>query len=162
MKKKHSNEGIKIKGMFRINITEDGKLVGDSGWVQNQIQDRGFVDYIIKGLGAITSGGSSQIGGIALGTGTLVAQNISTMIGELSKRTTVTAATSSDSRTLRFSGSFLSSASFNTATSAAVQCIGLFPNTTRNSGTMFAHNTFATTTVNTNQNIAFTYDIIFG
>jgi len=149
-------DGLKIKGMFRIQLTEDGKLVGDSGWKKNQITNDGFNDYLCKALGAVS--GSKQVSHLALGTGGVPAASDTTLAGEVQKRQAVTAATSSSSKTIRFTGTFSSANSFVTAT-ANVSNIGLFNSSS--TGTLFAGNTFASSAVATNQNVNATYDIIF-
>jgi len=149
-------DGLKIKGMFRIQLTEDGKLVGDSGWKQNQITNDGFNDYLCKALGAVS--GSKQVSHLALGTGGVPAASDTTLAGEVQKRQAITAATSSSSKTIRFTGTFSSANSFVTAT-ANVSNIGLFNSSS--TGTLFAGNTFASSAVATNQNVNATYDIIF-
>lgn len=149
-------DGLKIKGMFRLKITENGKIVGDSGWKQNQITNDGFNDYLCKALGAVS--GSKQVSHLALGTGGVPAASATTLAGEVQARQSVTAASSSSSKTIRFTGTFSSANSFVTA-SANVSNIGLFNSSS--TGTLFAGNTFASSAVATNQNVNSTYDIIF-
>ena len=149
-------DGLKIKGMFRLKITENGKIVGDSGWKQNQITNDGFNDYLCKALGAVS--GSKQVSHLALGTGGVPAASATTLAGEVQARQAVTAASSSSSKTIRFTGTFSSANSFVTAT-ANVSNIGLFNSSS--TGTLFAGNTFASSAVATNQNVNSTYDIIF-
>ena len=150
------NDQLKIKGMFRVQLTKEGKVVGDSGWKQNQITNDGFNDYLCKALGAVS--GSKQVSHLALGTGGVPAASDTTLAGEVQKRQAVTAATSSSSKTVRFTGTFSSANSFVTAT-ANVSNIGLFNSSS--TGTLFAGNTFASSAVATNQNVNATYDIIF-
>jgi len=150
------NDQLKIKGMFRVQLTEEGKVVGDSGWKRNQITNDGFNDYLCKALGAVS--GSKQVSHLALGTGGVPAASDTTLAGEVQKRQAVTAATSSSSKTVRFTGTFSSANSFVTAT-ANVSNIGLFNSSS--TGTLFAGNTFASSAVATNQNVNATYDIIF-
>ena len=149
-------DGLKIKGMFRLQITEEGKIIGDSGWKQNQITNDGFNDYLCKALGAVS--GSKQVSHLALGTGGVPAASATTLAGEVQARQSVTAASSSSSKTIRFTGTFSSANSFVTA-SANVSNIGLFNSSS--TGTLFAGNTFASSAVATNQNVNSTYDIIF-
>ena len=149
-------DGLKIKGMFRLKITENGKIIGDSGWKQNQITNDGFNDYLCKALGAVS--GSKQVSHLALGTGGVPAASATTLAGEVQARQAVTAASSSSSKTIRFTGTFSSANSFVTA-SANVSNIGLFNSSS--TGTLFAGNTFASSAVATNQNVNSTYDIIF-
>jgi hypothetical protein len=149
-------DGLKIKGMFRLQITEEGKIIGDSGWKQNQITNDGFNDYLCKALGAVS--GSKQVSHLALGTGGVPAASATTLAGEVQARQAITAASSSSSKTIRFTGTFSSANSFVTAT-ANVSNIGLFNSSS--TGTLFAGNTFASSAVATNQNVNSTYDIIF-
>jgi len=157
----------KIKGMFRVQLTEDGKIVGDSGWKNNQITNDGFNSYLVNQLGTSLTG--SKISHVALGTGGAPASNATTLTGEVSTngsgsvvRAAVTAATSSTSKTLRNTATFSSANSFITAT-ANISNIGLFgvSGPTTASGTLFAGNTYTSSALATNQNVNVTYDIIF-
>ena len=149
-------DGLKVKGKFRINVEENGKVVGDSGWVENQVVNLGFLDYLTKNLGAIS--GSKQITHLALGTGGAPAAADTSLAGEVVKRQAVTAATSSSSKTVRFTGTFASANSFVTSTQN-ISNIGLV--NTSSGGTIFAGNTYASSSVATNQNVNSTYDISF-
>lgn len=153
--------------MFRVQLTEDGKIVGDSGWKNNQITNDGFNSYLVNQLGTSLTG--SKISHVALGTGGAPASNATTLTGEVSTngsgsvvRAAVTAATSSTSKTLRNTATFSSANSFITA-SANISNIGLFgvSGPTTASGTLFAGNTYTSSALATNQNVNITYDIIF-
>ena len=136
-----------------------GKVVGDSGWTNNQITLVGFNQYLVMSLGSIA--GSKQVSHIALATGSIPASNGTSLSGELNKRATVTAySTVAGSKTLRFTGSFASSASFNT-TNNNISSVGLFNTSATNTGALFAGNTFASSALATNQSVSFTYDIVF-
>jgi hypothetical protein len=141
-------EAIAVKGCFRIQITEDGKVVGDSDWMENQIVNLGFNQYLVSSLGAI--GGSKQVSQMALGTGTQPAAAGTNLAGEVVKRTSVTAATSSSSKTVRFTATFGSSDSFVTNTQN-ISNVGLF--NTSSGGTIFAGNTYASSSCATNQDV---------
>jgi len=156
-----------VKGMFRVQLTEDGRLVGDSGWKNNQITNDGFNSYLVNQLGTSLTG--SKISHVALGTGGAPASNATTLTGEVVTngsgsvvRAAVTAATSSSSKTLRNTATFSSANSFITA-SANISNIGLFgvSGPTTASGTLFAGNTYTSSALATNQNVNITYDIIF-
>jgi len=149
-------EGIAVKGMFRVHITEDDKIVGDSGWKQNQVTNEGFRNYLARLLGAIAS--SSQIGYAALGSGTVPGAAATTLDGEVESRASVTAATSSDSKAVQFTATFSSSDSFVTNTQN-LSNIGLFA--TDSGGSLFAGNTYASSSCATNQNVNVTYTISF-
>jgi hypothetical protein len=49
MNKSNSHsDGVKVRGFFRVQITEDGKgVIGDSGWKENQITNLGLRDFIV-------------------------------------------------------------------------------------------------------------------
>jgi len=142
------NEGIAVKGFYRVHITEDDKIVGDSGWYQNQVTNEGFRNYLVRLLGAIAS--SSQIGYVGLGSGSEPGAAATTLEGEVESRASVTAATSSDSKAVQFTATFASGDSFVTNTQN-LSNIGLFA--TDSGGTLFAGNTYASSSCATNQNV---------
>jgi hypothetical protein len=154
-------DGIRVRGFFRVQITEPNpgenpEIVGDSGWVENTVTNLGFNQYIVSSLGSIA--GSKYITHAGVGTGTAPGAAATTLEGETDKRTTVTAATTTGSKTLNMVMTFGSSDSFVTA-SRDIQNIGLF--NTSAGGTVFAGNTYATSSCNTNQDVNATYQIIF-
>jgi hypothetical protein len=151
-------DGMKVRGFYRVQITENGKILGDSKWQKNQVVNLGFNHYLVSTLGAIA--GSKQITHAALGTGTAPGAADTSLNGELSEnvRKAITAATSSSSKTARFTATFGSSDSFVTAT-RNISNIGLF--NTSSGGSLFAGNTYASSSVATNQQVNVTYDIIF-
>ncbi len=152
-------EGLKAKGIFRVQIEEDGRVVGDTGWKENQITNLGFNLFLVSSLGAIS--GSGPVRAMALGTGGVPNNTDTFLTGEITgstARLTVTAATSSTSKTVHFTGTFQSANSF-LGGSSNISNIGLF-NTTQ-AGTLFAGNTFASSACATNQNVNCTYDITF-
>ena len=146
----------KVKGSYRLQFTEDGKVVGDTGWVDNQIVNLGFNDYLVRTLGAIA--GSKQVSHMALGSGGAPAAADTSLAGEVEERAAVTAATSSTSKTVRFTATFNSSDSFVTNTQN-LSNVALF--NTSSGGTLFAGNTYASSSCATNQNVNATYDITF-
>lgn len=161
-----SRDSMKIKGMFRLQIEEDGNIVGDSGWRENQITDLGFLNMVNQ-LGTSLTG--SKISHAALGTGGAPSANATTQSGEVSTngsgsvvRAALTAATSSSSKTLRNTATFSSANSFITA-SANISNIGLWQTSgpTTASGTLMAGNTYTSSALATNQNVNVTYDLIF-
>ena len=150
------NEGLKVKGMYRVQITEDDKFVGDSGWLENQIVNLGFRWYLAGSLGAVAN--SSQVSYVALGTGGAPGAADTSLAGEVEARTAVTAATSSDSKAVRFTATFSSAGSFVTNTQP-ISNIGLHRSVTV--GTLFSGAAYASSNVATNQNVNVTYDISF-
>lgn len=151
------NDGLKLKGFFRLQITEEDEIVGDSGWVENQITNEGVRDYLANLLGAQAN--SKQVSHAALGTGGAPASDATTLPGELGEdvRDAVSASTNG-STAMRFTGTFASGDAFVTAT-RSIANIGLF--NTSSGGTIFAGNTYDSSTVATNQNVNYTYDITF-
>ena len=154
-----------IKGFSRVQITEDQpdgktKIVGDSGFCgPNQITNLGFLNYLVKLLGA--SAGSKQVGFVALGTGSAPNASHVVLNGEIMASTQRKAVTfgSSGSTTAQFTATFASSDSFLSA-SAALSNIGLFAAATSDD-TLFAGNTYTSSTCATNQNVNVTYQIRF-
>jgi hypothetical protein len=149
---------IKVHGFFRLQITEDGKVIGDSGWKKNQVVDLGFQDYICKTLAG--SAGSKTISHVALGTGGAPAAADTSLAGEImssTQRKTVSPSIIS-SKTLQFTAAFNSADSFLTA-SANLSNIGLF--NTSSGGTLIAGNTYTSSSCATNQNVNVTYQLRF-
>jgi hypothetical protein len=151
-----TKDGIKVKGAFRLQIVEGDKIVGDSGWHENQITNLGFNQYLVSALGGIS--GSKQVSYIALGTGGAPNATDTTLAGEVQQRASLTAATSSTSKSLQCTATFNSSNSFVTAT-ANLSNIGLF--NTSSGGTLFAGNTFSSSSCATNQNVNVSYTVSF-
>lgn len=161
VKKEKVSDGLKLKGFFRVQI-EDGpskKIVGDSGWCENQVTNQGILLYLCDNLGS--SAGSKQIGFVALGTGTAPAAAGTTLPGEISGSTQRKAPTYADvsSTTAQFLITFGSTDSF-LGGSSNLSNVGLFNLTTTND-TLFAGQSYASSACNTNQNVNVTYQIRF-
>lgn len=77
---KKTKDSVKVQGMFRVNITENGKVVGDSGWRKNQITNLGFNQYLVGSLGNISG---KSVTHAALGTGGAPAASDTTLAAEL-------------------------------------------------------------------------------
>src|SRR5438034_177518 len=99
---KPKEDGVKIRGAFRIKIMEDGKCVGDSGWKRNTIVNSGFQQFLQFAI--IASSGSRTASHAALGTGTAPATNATTLPGELTEATSRCALTTgtTGSKTVNF------------------------------------------------------------
>lgn len=156
-----NTEHIKIEGFSRVQIEDkSGKISGDSGWVgPNQITNLGFLNYLVRLLGA--SAGSKQIAQVALGTGTAPPAAGVTLDGEImgsTQRTSVSMG-SVGSTTAEFTATFASSDNFLTV-AVNLSNIGLFAATTTND-TLFAGNTYTSSSCDTNQNVNVTYQIRF-
>ena len=147
---------VGIRGFYRVQIAEDGEIVGDSGWHENQVTNLGFNQYLVSALGSIA--GSLYVSHMALGTGSIPGAAATTLEGEVSSRAAVTAATSASSKTLRLTATFSSADNFVTA-AKNIANIALVNSVA--DGTIFAGNTYASSTVATNQNVNATYDVVF-
>jgi hypothetical protein len=157
-------DGMKIKGAFRLQIVEDtpfGVAVkGDSGWVPNTVTQYGMEKFICDLIAA--DAGSLRVSHAALGTGTATINSTQSLLtSELthsaSGRADMTAATSSTSVKVRWTGTFQSNSSFVTA-AVTVGEIGLFQQSNTNTASLAAGATFNTSQVSTNQNVNVTYD----
>lgn len=167
MSKKASQDNSAVRGFFRVHITEDGAIVGDSGWKENLITNLGFNNYIVNSLGTGLTGAKIShaalgTGGAPLATDTVLAGEVSTNASGSVVRAAITAATSATSKSLVNTATFSSAASFITA-SANISNIGLWgvSGPTTASGTLFAGNTYASSALATNQNVNVTYTINF-
>lgn len=152
-------DGIRARGFFRLHIMEDGKVVGDSGWCENQIVDNGFQQFLMYAI--IASGGSKTATHAAIGTGTVPGASATTLPGELTDAATCRCALTtgtSGSKTVNFTFTL---ASGITVAARTIQNVGLFNGSTTAAGTMFAGNTYATSALATNQAVNGTYAISF-
>jgi len=164
MSKKGSESLVKIKGFSRVMIrNSDGIIAGDSGWTgPNTVTNLGKRQYLCMALGSEV--GSKYVHYVSLGEGSEPAAAGTTLESECSGtdnvplRKAVTAA-SNGSTAERFTATLGSSDSFVTATENIAN-IGLFDATTTDA-TIFAGNTFASSSCATNQDVNVTYDITF-
>jgi len=156
-------DGIKIHGFTRVRLVEGSgdpgsKIVGESDWSHNVVTNEGFDDYLCRNVAGTTS--SKQVGFMALGYGSKPGAADTSLANEIMNSTqrkapTVTVTTS---KTLRFTATFYSSDSFLTG-AQNLQNVGLFASSAANE--LFAGNTYASSSCNTNQNVNVTYDIQF-
>jgi hypothetical protein len=153
---------LKVRGFFRLQLTKDDRVIGDSGWESNVITNEGFRDYLSRLLGAQAN--SKQITFAAVGTGAAPAVGDTLLAGEVTQavgsRDAVTATTSANSKGIRFTGTFASVNSHNTTT-VNISNIGLFQQSNTNTGTIFAGAAYSSSSWATNQSINYTYDITF-
>jgi hypothetical protein len=151
-------EGIRLKNFSRVQIVNpDGSLAGDSGFTgPNTVVNLGFNQYLVMSLGSIA--GSKYLTHAGLGTGAGPAATDTALGSEVGTRTTLTVATSSGSKTLRVTATF--AAGWHTSAGAYnISSIGLY--NTLSGGTIFAGNTYASSSCASNQAVNATYDIIF-
>lgn len=153
-----AQDSIGIRGMYHVRIVNpDGTFAGDSGEIKNNIMNEGFRQYLVMALGSIS--GSKYISHLALGTGGTVATDQTAMAGEVGTRTAVTASsTVAGSLTLRLVATF--AAGWHTSASAHnISQIGAFNSVS--GGTLFAAQTFASSSCASNQACQCTYDVVF-
>jgi hypothetical protein len=165
-RRRKAKHGVLVRGFYRVNIVEqDGRIVGDSGWLENTVVDLGRRDYLCHALAA--NAGSKQIALMALGTGTAPAAADTAIAGELTHRTganstqnrqAVTTALISSSQ-IEFRATFSSNMPFIT-TAVTIQNIAIL-NSTHSGGTIFAGSTYPTSALNTNQDVQASYRINF-
>lgn len=161
-KTKVTDEPVAVRGMYRVRLTEDGRIVGDSGWKKNQVTNLGKRYYLAELISAQVN--SLQIARFVLGSGTAPASSDTSLHLELTyptyTRTTVTASILS-SNVVEFRGTFASSSSHITGAQAPVLSnIGLISNTA-SAGTIFAGNTYTASTWNSNQDVNVSYRLTF-
>lgn len=147
------------RGFYRLNIVNpDGTVAGDTGWVDNQIVNTGYQDFLMYLLAG--SAGSLRPSHAAIGTGTVPASNATTLAGELTETAGRVALTTGTSGSKTVSYTFTLSSGVIAAAST-IQNVGLFSGSTQAGGTMMAGNTYATSSLATNQAINGTYNIAF-
>ena len=155
-----TKDSVKLRGFFRLQIEDpDGSIVGDSGWRRNTVTNDGKLQYIVRALAS--SAGSKYLSYAALGEGTAPVAADTALQSEVvgtqgSQIRDAMSMESSGSTALRCTGTFASGDSFVTATEDIAN-IGLFRSST--GGTIFAGNTFDSSSCATNQNVNYTYDI---
>ena len=155
---------ITPKGFFRLHVIENdltGKpqVVGDTGWVQNQITNSGYDNFLSRVIGALS--GSSLSSFAALGTGTAPASSGTALPGELGDaagcRCTLNTSTTG-SKTVQFA--FTLNSGIITA-ARNISNVGLFAVSTTGAGSCFAGNTYTSSTLATNQAVNGSYQIQF-
>lgn len=148
-----------IKGCFRLQLEEDGEIVGDSGWHENAITNPGFRLYLTEVFAS--SSNSLRISHIALGTGTQPGAAATTLDGEITEnanmRGAVTRASNGSTR-VDYTATFASDVRTNTY---PISNIGLFQQSNTNTGTIFAGNTYTSSQWAANQAVNVTYSITF-
>jgi hypothetical protein len=150
---------VGARGFFRLKtINPDGKVANDSGWKQNMIVNVGYQDFLMYLLAG--SAGSLRPSHAALGTGTVPASSATVLAGELTEaagRMALTTGTGG-SKTVNYTFTLNSGV---IAAASTINNVGLFSGSTQAGGTMFAGNTYATSSLATNQAVNGTYSIAF-
>lgn len=150
-------DSIKLKGFLRVQLgrDENGNLIieGDSGWVENQIVNLGYRDYILAAIGGVS--GSKQVGRAILGTGGAPASNATAVPGETSRSSSINAVTSG-SFTLRFTTQWASGD--HPGGTPNINVGGLI-NDTASGGSILCGQSFNSSTWNSNQGVSLTYEL---
>jgi hypothetical protein len=158
--RKNNSEKLGVRGFYRVQIDEDGKVVGDSGWRENQITNDGITQYVVNWVLGNTASGKS-VSHMAIGTGGAPVAADTTLAGQVSggKRATVATAVIA-SKTAQFIAAFNSSNSYITAP-ANIANVGLVNISATTGGVFLCGASFASSTVATNQNLNITYELRF-
>jgi hypothetical protein len=171
-KQKENVTKMTICGFSRVQLKENGEVVGDSGWLQNQLQDGGVQQFLMNLVAKTT--GSLQVAAMAIGSGSMPASNDTSLNGEYGSAGTGTnrrigqgtggwavvtnqRGATNGTATLQFAGSW-GSASCNA--SSNISNIGLYDIST-GAGSLFAANTYTSSQWNTNQDLYASYQIRF-
>jgi hypothetical protein len=153
---------VNLKGVFRLHIKEDGKIVGDSGWLDNLVTNDGIDKFFARCFAGST--GSLQVSHISIGTGGEPTSADTSLEGEsleANERAAVALAfsqraASDGTATMQFAATLASVDSFITIAND-ISNIGLFNAVT--GGSLMAGNTYASSNLATNQNIEMSYQI---
>lgn len=156
-----ASEGIKARGFFRLQIADNGKVVGDSGWKENTVTNLGFEQYLCYSLGTAV-GTAKNVAYAMLGSGTAPAATATTLDGEYTDAAAVRCAvtpTTLASKTVQFAFTLASNVYTNAKT---IQNVGLINHSsTATLGTIFSGNTYTTSALATNQSVNGSYQIRF-
>jgi len=154
-----AKDGIRTQGFYRLNIVNpNGTIAGDTGWKENQIVNNGYQQFLMYLLAG--SAGSIRPSHAALGTGTIPASSATTLAGELTESAARMALTTgtSGSKTVNYTFTLASGV---IAAASTINNVGLFSGSTQAGGTLMAGNTYATSSLATNQAVNGTYAISF-
>lgn len=159
-RKNSKQESVKMRGFYRIQQELDGRVIGDSGWQENQVTNLGINQYIVNWVLGDTTNGKS-VTHMAIGTGAAPASNDTTLSGQVANGLRASVSTSVvSSRTAQFTAAFNSSDSFLTA-SANISNVGLVNTSTTSAGTFLAGAAFTSSAIATNNNLNVTYQVRF-
>lgn len=142
---------LAVKGFSRLQIVDKKtrRIIGDSGWGENQITNYGLNSCLVA---APIGAGSVQAGGIILGSGTNPATDATSLPGSHSDYWSAFAQSSViDSLTARMSVSFDGTLGAVTIANMGIQAT--------NTGTVLAGKTFASSALSTDQDVNCTYEL---
>jgi len=142
---------VAVRGFTRLQIVEKktGKVVGDSGWGENQITDYGLESCIVA---APIGAASVQAAGLMLGSGTNPASDATALDNSNTDYYSAFGQSSViGSLTARMTQSF-----DGTLGAATLANVGVFA---ASSGSLIAGKTFASSALTTDQDINVTYEL---
>lgn len=144
-------EKVAIKGFFRVQIRDKdtGKVVGDSGMIENQITNYGMASCFVGG--PVAAAGTVQVAGVMLGNGTAPASDATALPGSNTDYYSTVGEAINGSTQAQLTQSF-----DGTLGAATFANMGLFA---ASSGTVICGNTFASSALATTQDINITYQI---
>lgn len=150
-KRKENSEGIRIKGFFRIQITDKktGKVVGDTGYMANQITNYGLANCLVGGPAG--AGSTVQIVGAMLGSGTNPATDAVALDNSNTDYYSTVGEAINNSTQAQFTQSF-----DGTLGAATIANVGLFA---ASDGSLIAGKTFASSALATTQDVNLTYNL---
>jgi hypothetical protein len=125
---------VGMRGLFLVQFLENGKVVRDLGWRENQITNLGILDFLVNALMPTTTG--KKIGWMSLGTGGEPVAGDMVLENEVSTRSAVTGA-AVGSNIAEFTASFPSSASLS-GHPITITNVGLFDSSVVATSVMFS------------------------
>lgn len=142
---------IKIKGMSRLQIVDEKtrRIVGDTGWRENQITNYGLNSCIVA---APIGAASVQAAGMIIGSGTVPASSATALDGSNTDQySTFAQSAVQGSLSARMTQSFDGAAS----SMATLANVGILAAST---GSLIAGLTFASSSLGTDQDVNCTYE----
>lgn len=148
-------QSVGLRGFLRVHLGEDDKdgnpvVVGDSGWIENQITDLGWEKFILSSLGSVAD--SLYVKRVVLGVGGIPASDDTACPGE-TRRSTNVAVDTSGSFTLQFTTNFVS----GTAGGDIDVCCLI--NDTATDGTIMCGTSFDSSSWASDQAVSVTYQL---
>jgi hypothetical protein len=168
--------GVRVRGFTRVNLVQKNdegidRVVGDSGWVENIITITGKMQYLALLLA--NTAGSKQVRGMAIGAGSTVASDATSLLSEIIDRSTlaginrrtgaslvVATGSNNSTVTVQFAATWLSVESFATV-SHTLGNIALMWSESGTGGSIFAGTNFGSSQLSTNQDVQASYVISF-
>jgi len=154
MARKTKHTTIRVKGFLHAQIVDKatGKVIGDSGRIQNQITNYGLLRCIL--CAPVKGDSSVQVAGAILGSGTVPASSATQLPGANTDYYSTVGLAVNGSTQARFTQIYDGSLGAATLANAGLLAAS--------NGSLIAGNTFASSGLATNQEFHLTYDLNFG